>query len=132
MPRGKLSVSDQKPSETAFLADSKELITELGMGFCSKLHNHLALHFSRLYFLVAHGRLPRGTGLNVFPKSREYYLCCFSLIYLPDLQPTALSRKEIRLSKTIILNQFWFGCFLPPYYSPCLYKLKIALPETRG
>lgn len=129
MPRGKLSGSDQKPPETAFLADSKELIRELGMGLFNKLHKQLALHFSRSYSLTAHGRLSRGTGLNVFLKSRKYYLGCFPLTLLPDLQPTALSRKETRLSKTVIVNQFWFGCFLPSYYSPRVYKLKLHFQQ---
>lgn len=114
VPRGKLSGSDQKPSETAFLTDTKELITELGLGFFNKLHNHLTLHFSRSYFCTVHGRVSRGTGLNVFLKLRNIICAAFHLPYCLASSPLPCQGKNSDYQKTRTVNQFWFGYFSPP------------------
>lgn len=49
---------------------------------------------------MAHMRLSCGIGHNILQKSRKYYLCCLLLTLVPNLQPTASWKKEIRLSKT--------------------------------
>lgn len=125
-------------SETAFVFDSKQLITELWTYFCTTTSLCISLgctdsNLPNLNFWtwIPCGRLSRRTGLKVFLKSRKYYLSCFPLTLPPTLSKLPCQGKKSDYQEQIIVNLFYFGCFLSPYYSPCVCKLQIAVSVTR-